>query len=133
MFLGKGVLKICSIFTGEHPCRSVILMKLLCNFLEIKLRHLCSPVNMLHIFSTSFLRTPIEGCFLKKFVAKITKYLILRFCYGHETVDHITNLGGSQLVPLYVFYGTKLISVELCIIVSFNHSIAISLIILLMF
>ena len=24
MFLGKGVLKICSKFTGEHPCRSVI-------------------------------------------------------------------------------------------------------------
>ena len=58
------------------------------------LRKRCSE-NMLHIFSTSFLRTPIEGCFLKKFVAKITKYLILRFCYGHETVDHITNLGGS--------------------------------------
>ena len=25
MFLGKGVLKICSKFTGDHPCRSVIL------------------------------------------------------------------------------------------------------------
>ena len=25
VFLGKGVLKICSKFTGEHPCRSVIL------------------------------------------------------------------------------------------------------------
>ena len=29
MFLGKGVLKICSKFTGEHPCRSVISIKLL--------------------------------------------------------------------------------------------------------
>ena len=93
MFLGKGVLKICSIFTGEHPCRSFILMKLLCNFLEIKLRHLCSPVNLLHIFSTSFLRTPMEGCFLKKFVAKTTKYLILRFCYGHETGSYHQSRG----------------------------------------
>ena len=33
VFLGKGVLKIYSIFTGEHPCRSVISMKLLCNFI----------------------------------------------------------------------------------------------------
>ena len=33
MFLGKGVLKICSKFTGEHPCRSAILIKLLCNFI----------------------------------------------------------------------------------------------------
>ena len=24
MFLGKGILKICSKFTGEHPCRSAI-------------------------------------------------------------------------------------------------------------
>ena len=28
VFLGKGVLKICSIFTGEHPCRSVISINL---------------------------------------------------------------------------------------------------------
>ena len=28
VFLGKSVLKICSKFTGEHPCRSVISIKL---------------------------------------------------------------------------------------------------------
>ena len=27
VFLGKSVLKICSKFTGEHPCQSVILLK----------------------------------------------------------------------------------------------------------
>ena len=31
MFLGKGAPKICSKFTGEHPCQSVISMRLLCN------------------------------------------------------------------------------------------------------
>ena len=31
VFLVKGVLKICSKFTGEHPCRSAISIKLLCN------------------------------------------------------------------------------------------------------
>ena len=30
MFLRKGVLKICNKFTGEHPCGSVISIKLLC-------------------------------------------------------------------------------------------------------
>ena len=30
MFFGKSVLKICSRFTKEHPCRSVISLKLLC-------------------------------------------------------------------------------------------------------
>ena len=29
VFLGKGVLKICSTFTGEHTCRSAISIKLL--------------------------------------------------------------------------------------------------------
>ena len=32
VFLGKGVLKICSKFTGEHPCQSATSIKLLCNF-----------------------------------------------------------------------------------------------------
>ena len=31
VFRGKDVLKICSKFTGEHPCRSAISIKLLCN------------------------------------------------------------------------------------------------------
>ena len=54
MFLRKDVLKICRKFTGEHPCRSVNAMKLQSNFIEILLRHGCSPVNTLHIFRTSF-------------------------------------------------------------------------------
>ena len=37
VFLGKGVLKICRKFTGEHPCRSVISIKLLCSFIALQL------------------------------------------------------------------------------------------------
>ena len=48
LFLRKSVLKIYLKFTGEHPCRSVISLTLLCNFTEITLRHGCSPVNLLH-------------------------------------------------------------------------------------
>ena len=54
MVLRKGVLKICSKFTGEHPCQSAISIKLLCNFVEIALWHECSPVTLLHIFRTFF-------------------------------------------------------------------------------
>ena len=54
MFLGKALLKICSKFTGELPCRSATSIKLLCNFIEITLWYTCSPVNLLYIFKTSF-------------------------------------------------------------------------------
>ena len=54
MFFGQDVLKICSKFIGEHPCQSVISIELLCNFIEIALRRGCSPVNLLHIFTTAF-------------------------------------------------------------------------------
>ena len=47
-------LKICSKFTGEHPCRSVVSIKSQSNFIEITLQHGCSPVNLLHIFRTLF-------------------------------------------------------------------------------
>ena len=56
VFLWKGVLKICSKFTGEHPCRSAISIKLLSNLIEITLRLGCSTVDLLHIFRTPFHR-----------------------------------------------------------------------------
>ena len=54
VFSRKGVLKICIKFTGEHPCRSVISIKLQSNVTEITLWHGCSPVNLLHILRTPF-------------------------------------------------------------------------------
>ena len=65
VFLRKGVLKICSKFTGEDPCQSVISIKLQDNFVEIALRHGCSPVNLLHIFRTPFPRNTSGWLFLK--------------------------------------------------------------------
>ena len=54
VFLGKSVPKICSKFTEEQACRSAISVTLLCNFIEIALRHACSPANLLYIFRTFF-------------------------------------------------------------------------------
>ena len=42
VFLRKSVLKICSKFTEEHPCGSVISIKLQSSFIEIALPHGCS-------------------------------------------------------------------------------------------
>ena len=55
VFLRKGVLKICSKFTGEHPC----------HFIGITLRHGCSPVNLQHIFRTPFPKNASEWLLLK--------------------------------------------------------------------
>ena len=54
LFLGKGVLQTCSKFTEEQPCRRMIAIKLLCNFIEITLQYECSPVNTQHISKTPF-------------------------------------------------------------------------------
>ena len=55
VFLRKDVPEIYSKFTGEHPCRSAISTKLLCDFIEITLLDDgCSPVNLQHILRTPF-------------------------------------------------------------------------------
>ena len=64
VFSTKGVLKIYSKFTGEHPYRSVISIKLLCNFVEIALPYECSLVNLLHILRTPFPKKLLDDCFL---------------------------------------------------------------------
>ena len=65
VFLGKDVLKICSKFSGEHPRRSVISIKLQNNFIKITLRHGCSPVYLLHIFRIPFPKNTSERQFLQ--------------------------------------------------------------------
>ena len=65
VFLGKDVLKICCKFTGEHPCQNLISIKLLCNFIEITLRHL------LHIFKTTFSKNTSGGLLLNTAFIKI--------------------------------------------------------------
>ena len=74
VFLGKGVLKICSKFSGEDPCRGVISIKLQSNLIEITLQHGCPPVNLLHIF-----RTPFPKNTSGRLLLNITKKLWTKF------------------------------------------------------
>ena len=57
VFLRKGVLEICSKFTGKSPYG-------LCNFIKITLRHRCFPVNLLHIFRKHFYEHTYGGLLL---------------------------------------------------------------------
>ena len=67
VFLGKGILKICSKFTGEHTYRVAISIKLQSNFIEITLRRGRSPVNLLHIFRIYFLKNTSWWLLLEDF------------------------------------------------------------------
>ena len=67
VMLVNSVLKICSKFTGEHPCRSEISIKLLCSFIEITLRRGCSPITLLHIFRTPFIKNTSGWLLLRGF------------------------------------------------------------------
>ena len=87
VFLREGFLKICSKFTGEHPCRSVISIKLFynfieitatllkshfgmgCNFIEIIVWHGCSSVNLVHPFRTPFYKNTSGGLLLRIMVS----------------------------------------------------------------
>ena len=64
VIFGKGVLEICNKFTGENPHGSAISINLLSSFIEITLRHRCSPVNLLDIFRTPFYNNTSGGLLL---------------------------------------------------------------------
>ena len=77
VFLENGVLKICRKFTVEHPCRSATSIKLLCNFIEIALQHECYPVDLLHIFTTTFPKNTSGELLLDFDIFHIPYYFII--------------------------------------------------------
>ena len=107
LFLRKGVLKICSKFTGEHPCRSVISIKLLCNFIEVALRHGCSPVNLLHIFRTPFLKSTSGWLLLNFLLPKVSIKFALqseRFKVFSYVVFCFLTIGFIPVNFIYFFF-----------------------------
>ena len=89
VFLGRCVLKIWITFTREQPCWNVISIKLLCSFIGITFQHLCSPVNLMHIFRTPFLKNtsggvPLSRIRVKKVIACIS------FLYWKSDMKEIT-------------------------------------------
>ena len=116
MFLVIGVLKICSKFTGEHLCQSVISIKLLCfavalpcNFIEITLRHGCSPVNLLHIFRTPFPRNTSGWLLLKlckdvlcKILNSASKFKVQAFLICKKIRNTVNKKRGKSF-PIIIF------------------------------
>ena len=78
VFCWKDALKICSKFTGEHPCQSEFSIKLQSNFIEIVLRLGCFPVNLLYIFRTPFPENTSKWLLIK--------YTLLLLKMSHFTI-----------------------------------------------
>ena len=105
VFLGKLVLKICSKFTGEHPCWSA---KLLCNFIEVALRHGCSPVNLLHIFRTCFLKNtsgwlPLELTIIISIISKTKLITTKNNCINKDKISKSQIKVGKIKIPFKLF------------------------------
>ena len=87
VFLRKGVLKICHKFTGKHPCKATFLKS---HFDMGVFLYICC------IFSEHlFLRTPLDGCFLKFPTACLTTVTICSFLthsYKQERVKNTLSL-----------------------------------------
>ena len=81
VLLRRGVLKICSKFTG---CQSVVSIKPLCNFIETTLQHGCSPANLLHIFRTPFYKNISGGLRLEEVEIKGTVHAMFTLFQWHS-------------------------------------------------
>ena len=74
VFLGKGVLKICSKFTGEQPSRSTLLKS---HF------SMGAPVNLMHIFRTCFLKNT-SGWLLLQLLQACREAITLHLNHKHQ-------------------------------------------------
>ena len=95
VFLEKGALKICSKFTGEHPCRNVITIKLLFG-MGVLLEICC-------IFSEHlFLRTPLDGC-RWKFITRPGFHINLFYMFSLSQVSTggVAEKHALSCFPLY--------------------------------
>ena len=97
VFLGKGGLEICSKYSGEYPCRSMISIKLLCSFIEIARRHGCSSVNLLHIFRTTFYKNSFEGLLLDNLFSRVLPWNLV---WQKEQRNYLENMFNKLLAKL---------------------------------
>ena len=90
-FSGKGVLKTCSKYIGEHTCQS--------SFIEIALWHGCSPANSLHIFRKSFLKNT-SGWLLLIAIEDARSYRLSKCVNGYENNILVNKIRTSLNISL---------------------------------
>ena len=99
IYIYRGVLKTCRRFTGQHPCRSAISIKLQ----SITLPHGFCPVNLLHIFRTRFSKNTFGRLLLYMYIMQ-GLLLLLLIIYIYTFCKHCKSLklGSSCLIILFL-------------------------------
>ena len=97
VFFWKVFLKIYSKFTREHPCQS-----------EITLRHGCSHLNSLYIFTTPFAKNTTRGLLLFYVI-----WGTIVSCFHFSTLDFF-NLWTSKSSYYYAISLTTLLNSSTC-------------------
>ena len=87
-------MKLCCKFTREHPCQIKIPIKLHSNFIKIKIRYGCSPVNFLYIFWTPFYKNNSEGLLLD--------YEVFWYNLKERITNVITYYSLYQFFPFFI-------------------------------
>ena len=110
----KYVLKICSKFTKQHPCRSAISIKLICNFIEITLRHGCCRADLPYIFRTTSSKNTSGGLLLMAPI--IYQHISLREIYANSSpsnrFNHRQNYFSRSNIIQFMFNSKTLLSLN---------------------
>ena len=116
VFFEKGALKTCSNLQNSTPAE-VMILKWQSNFIEIKLRHECSAVNLMHIFGTPFYKNAFGGlllCIIWLILQSIDTYIrfatvgtqVIQFLNFHDKIrDYNYNaFTGNKLILAVAFW-----------------------------
>ena len=96
VLLEKGVLKICSKFTREHPCRSAISIKLQSNFIDLILH---DNINVRRHLNKGKLHLNDTG--ISRFVRNFRDFLNLFETTWHESTHNLLNVSSSSSLSGY--------------------------------
>ena len=123
MFLGKGVLEICSNFTGEHLRRSVISMKLpslICNYLNhVDSQYIKKSKQVWHCFNLCknvFLFTLINNYKLYHILSEKHHCDDQNFSNWNQQRIHLTYLMNSTTIYEALLRSQKILSIPNSII-----------------
>ena len=96
VLLEKGVLKICSKFTREHPCRSAISIKLQSNFIDLILH---DNINVRRHLNKGKLHLNDTG--ISRFVRNFRDFLNLFETTWHESTHNLLNVSSPSSLSGY--------------------------------